>query len=326
MNSGCDHSSMVIGMSRQIFFFPFIFLFFFNFLVDTADSHDKVVVIPLTKEKVIEPSAPLPAAKEIPNSAYRPGVFTFTTIDNVTGLEWQRVDDNTLRNWESALLYCSTLEFGNYQDWRLPSISELQSLVDYREAYPAINSTAFPNTDKEKYWSSTNNSTLGNRGYTVDFEAGSIETDLKSVGYYVRCVRNGQEYNSNGPYQVNENGTVTDISTGLVWQRGSESNKSYSFAVSYCDNLPLAGGGWRLPNVKELFSIRDHRLRTLMVDANAFPNSSSFLHWTTTSYYINGSKAWTILFNSAAGSESGTPTGWVRAENRTSGYHVRCVR
>jgi len=42
-----------------------------------------------------------------------------------------------------------------YTDWRLPTIQELFTLVDYSRCNPAIDTTIFPNTEASSYWSST---------------------------------------------------------------------------------------------------------------------------------------------------------------------------
>ncbi len=308
-------------MKKQIFLYLNFALFaVFCFPINQAVSHNSVVVIPVTKEKQIEPFAPVTVDKEIPESVYINGGFTIT--DTVTGLEWQRVDDNTARTYNDAYAYCIQLGNVNYAghaDWRLPSIWELQSIVDYREAYPAINTNAFPNTNKVEYWSSTIDERSAELAYAVDFEDGAIHDSVsKNEQYLTRCVRSGAQYDTNGPYIQGESGTVHDLSTGLVWQREIENQeRSYSYAIAYCDQLPLDGGGWRLPNVKELASLYDYRLDDPMFDTTAFPGSESFgIYWTSTSYYIDGSNAWRIGFF----------WGYITPDVRTVKHFVRCVR
>lgn len=54
-----------------------------------------------------------------------------TVTDNATGLMWQQADDGSSRDWEDALSYAESIELVGYDDWRLPSAKELQSIVDY---------------------------------------------------------------------------------------------------------------------------------------------------------------------------------------------------
>jgi hypothetical protein len=45
-------------------------------------------------------------------------------------------------NWESAKKYCKDLTIGQRKDWRLPTIQELLSIVDYSKFDPALDSSA----------------------------------------------------------------------------------------------------------------------------------------------------------------------------------------
>lgn len=60
-------------------------------------------------------------------------------------------------------------------------------------------------------------------------------------------------------FQKNEDGTITDINTGLMWQ-AVPTSKGYDWqgAFDYCEDLNLGGyNDWRMPTAKELFSISD---------------------------------------------------------------------
>jgi hypothetical protein len=115
-----------------------------------------------------------------------------TITDNDTGLTWQKQDDATTRNWTNALAYCNANTAGlPGSGWRLPSVLELQSIVDFSTANPAINSTYFPSTQSNFYWSATTYQYPGNQynAWLVYFYDGVTSSRNKSVGYYVRCVR-----------------------------------------------------------------------------------------------------------------------------------------
>ncbi len=60
-------------------------------------------------------------------------------------------------------------------------------------------------------------------------------------------------------YVDNGDQTITDLNTGLMWQQiPALEGMSWEEAKEYCENLELAGyDDWRLPNIKELFSISD---------------------------------------------------------------------
>jgi hypothetical protein len=65
-----------------------------------------------------------------------------TITDKATGLMWQQADDGTARDWEEALAYAESLELAGHTNWRLPSIKELQGIVDYTRAPDITNSPA----------------------------------------------------------------------------------------------------------------------------------------------------------------------------------------
>lgn len=86
-----------------------------------------------------------------------------TITDTETGLMWTQNDSGVLLDWENALLAAETLSLAGYTDWRLPSVKELQSIVDYSGLFPAID-TLFSCTpivneagddDYGYYWSNT---------------------------------------------------------------------------------------------------------------------------------------------------------------------------
>jgi len=93
--------------------------------------------------------------------------------------------------WCSALAYCENLDFAGHNDWRLPDLRELQSLVDYgRTAGPAIDS-AF-GTLSDLYWSSTYNARLTNYVWDINFGNGLISQFNTAEDHcnFVRAVRN----------------------------------------------------------------------------------------------------------------------------------------
>lgn len=104
-----------------------------------------------------------------------------TVGDTRTGLTWRRTPSQDTMIWEAAKTYCVS-------PWRLPTIRELESIVDYRVSSPAIDVQAFPNTPSAAFWSSSPCAYF-NYAWMVYFGHG--ESDPIDVGSYnrVRCVR-----------------------------------------------------------------------------------------------------------------------------------------
>ena len=105
-----------------------------------------------------------------------------TVRDNKTGLTWEQSPMNLTYAFTTAKLACTN-------GWRVPTIKELQSLIDYaRSGAPKIDTAYFPGTQSNYYWSSTPRVGTSEAWY-VDFETGSAFTQVNSLGGYVRCVR-----------------------------------------------------------------------------------------------------------------------------------------
>lgn len=73
---------------------------------------------------------------------------------------------------------------------------------------------------------------------------------------YFRFVRGNKQYGKNN-FIDNGNGTISDLATGLMWQKADDGNTyTWKEALRYADDLKLAGyEDWHLPNAKELQSI-----------------------------------------------------------------------
>jgi hypothetical protein len=115
-------------------------------------------------------------------------------------------------------------------------------------------------------------------------------------------------------------GTVTDTATKLVWQQAVDpAQYTWAQAQSYCAGLALAGGGWRVPSVKELMTLVDFSvaLPAPAIDATAFPGMPSPpFFWSSSPLVAAPSSAWYVYFD--YGSTNATVV--------TTSYHVRCVR
>jgi hypothetical protein len=131
-----------------------------------------------------------------------------TVTDTVTGLMWDKCPYDQTANdcsggsafrftWANALVQTVALNGINYKghnDWRLPSIRELESLVKIGLTHPAIDDVAFPNTDlSQSYWSSTL-AVHDSSAWAVPFQTGDVATldwSLQANNSFVRVVRNG---------------------------------------------------------------------------------------------------------------------------------------
>ena len=106
-----------------------------------------------------------------------------TWVDHKTGLEWHW--EVSYLTWKEALNYAKSL--GN--DWRVPAIEELETLLDRSKYAPAMREEV-PFKDVSHYWSSTPYASYHkDYAWFVNFNDGQVSYYDKTVSYYVRCVR-----------------------------------------------------------------------------------------------------------------------------------------
>ncbi len=161
---------------------------------------------------------------------------------------------------------------------------------------------------------------------------------------YVRCVNiffTEEELPTIGSYEDNQDGTVTDNGTGLIWMQDTAdinndntiTNSVYPYgdltpwgdAMQWCEDSNFAGySDWRLPNIKELASLIDMKRYNPAIN-------SSFFQCQTDNGYVSSttdtSRPISILY---ASSSTGGIWSYLRNNGCTvseiGGYYVRCVR
>lgn len=146
-----------------------------------------------------------------------------TITDSKTDLMWKQclegVDGDNCENnspstftWQEALQQPGTVNvngFAGYNDWRLPNIRELLSIVEVQCFEPAINATRFPNIPSSNVWSGSNATRFPNTptssvwsgspsavspdyAWSVLFNYGLSYTPYRYNNLAVRLVRGGQ--------------------------------------------------------------------------------------------------------------------------------------
>lgn len=116
-------------------------------------------------------------------------------------------------------------------------------------------------------------------------------------------------------------GTVYDTKTKLTWQQAVQSNYTWSGAKTYCAGVgsTLGGSGWRLPTIKELYTIVEFSLSDLpRIDASAFPGTpadAADYFWSASPVSGSTNGAWGLYVSGLIGNF------WV--ENTA---YLRCVR
>jgi hypothetical protein len=137
---------------------------------------------------------PTPADANAPAGRYvvaNGGTSNGTVYDTKTKLTWQQTISSISHTWADAKTYCTGVgsSLGG-TGWRLPTLKELQSLVDYSQATPPmIDSTAFPEAPSGLFWSASRLVGPLSNAWGVGFGDGTTYGDGFSNTNYVRCVR-----------------------------------------------------------------------------------------------------------------------------------------
>jgi hypothetical protein len=121
-------------------------------------------------------------------------------LDKETGLVWETSPDIGTFTWSEAQQRCNTLDTGGRMGWRLPTLQELETLVDPSQSNPALPlGHPFSNVQSAYYWSSTGRFVNPDRVWDVCFSgctSGTVSNGLRAgTGLnhlHVWCVRGGQ--------------------------------------------------------------------------------------------------------------------------------------
>ena len=226
-----------------------------------------------------------------------------TISDNVTGLMWTQtldlngdgsIDSNDKLTLKEALSKISSVNTGDYTDWRIPTIKELYSLINFNGIDPKLDQTTnlHPFIDTTYFEFGYGDSSAGER--TIDTQVGTqtvyvdktfigfqtmfgvnfadgrikgypLAVSMTSIGeskFYFYYVRGNKAYGVNN-FRDNGDKTISDTATKLMWsQDDSGTGMSWEEALVWVQEKNAANylgyRDWRLPNAKELQSIVDY--------------------------------------------------------------------
>jgi hypothetical protein len=228
-----------------------------------------------------------------------------TLTDSVTDLMWQRsadsdgdgdIDAADKLSYTQAQSYCEDLSLAGYDDWRLPDIKQLYSLIDFRgidpSGYTGSDSTGLvPFIDSGFFAFSYGDTLAGERIIDAQYASSTlyaayVDNDaeamlfgvnfadgrIKSYGlnlfgrdkvFYVICVRGNARYGGND-FVDHGDGTISDQASGLMWARAdSGQGRDWAATLDWVARQNAASylgyDDWRLPNAKELQGLVDYR-------------------------------------------------------------------
>jgi hypothetical protein len=213
-----------------------------------------------------------------------------TVSDLNTGLVWAKARGSKV-TWKDAVAGAGRCRVGGHDDWRMPTVKELYSLINFNGGFHITVSRSTPYIDTRYFdfryggegerpidcqdWSATEyvGATMNGNAtvFGVNFADGRIKGYPKMKNrrggasanrLYARYVRGNPRYGRND-FHDNGDGTVTDRATGLVWSkadsgRGMDWGGALAWVQARNKESYLGHDDWRLPNAKELQSIVDY--------------------------------------------------------------------
>jgi len=259
------------------------------------------------------------------------------TKDNVTNLIWSLESGygiwdpyaiTTLPGISNTAIRC-----GFSTGWRLPTRRELLSIVHNGTVDPAIDTGYFPGTSRAYYWSNdTYAPNPAAKAWYVVFSDGNANAIKGKIFNNVVRLVHGTPL-PDAALTDNGDGTVTDTTTGLMWDQCSQGQSGVGCATGTVTAMTWSAAltravtantanykghnDWRLPNRKELESIVDITATNPAIDLTAFPATpASSYYWSSTTYTSNPGAAWFVFFLD----------GYTFAFSKSNGYSVRLVR
>jgi len=233
--------------------------------------------------------------------------------DETTGLAWQgelpeaptgciNTSPGTC-SWTEAILYCDGLQYAGFDDWRIPTVTELVSLLSIKGNSPFVETTYFPGTSTlTPFWSSQRFITTGETmAWNVHFGEILVEPANATIALHVRCVRN-MFYQPGHPAERYTKSTywTVDNYTGLKWQSGATATPyttTWEFALADCEQSQHGGyTQWRLPNIKELHSLVDYARQWPAAHSEVIDPLFEEVYWSSTSYPLQPDMALTVDF------------------------------
>jgi hypothetical protein len=116
---------------------------------------------------------------------------TLTWSDPKTGLEWQYVYAGEM-SWSEAIEYAKSLSLNGKDDWRIPTVLELDTLLDRKTLFDKMRPDMrkdVPFRDTLSYWSSTTFADDTKNAWIMMFDGAYVLSYYKRNTYNVRCVR-----------------------------------------------------------------------------------------------------------------------------------------
>lgn len=241
-----------------------------------------------------------------------------------------------------AVDYCENLSESGHDDWRLPTISELRSLIQNCEETKIGGSCGVADNclsqndcqnkacdgckdktvqysklgDEGFFWSSSFRSESSDNAWYVDFTYASIHSHSDSKKS-IRCVRGRNSITQSSETIKPVAKEQIPATSKLQWAKRAAKPLNWNQAIDYCENLSESGhSDWRLPSIDELKNAK----------MGSYDENEEDIHlWSSSETNQGNDSVWVIDPNNEAVSEGKQTDAYCR---HGYCYHntVRCVR
>jgi hypothetical protein len=118
---------------------------------------------------------------------------SYVNDNNSTLASLYYLPDIKYATWDESIVYCDNLNLSGYDDWRLPTLKELNSLIVEERVYPQIKIDPIffftISSELTGYWSTTPRKNFPGLAMRVNYFDGKEYVGVKTTSFYVRCVR-----------------------------------------------------------------------------------------------------------------------------------------
>lgn len=255
--------------------------------------------------------------------------------NNITGQIWEvkKISNmSNLYNFSNAWDYKRQINqtgLCGYTDWRVPTVKELNSILDRSCTNPSIDTEYFPHTQSTHpmsstpgYWTSTPK--IDTRPYIleswgVNFDFGVTMNYARDFFLFVRLVRGDKYYDFFDYSKLDASGSllaannsnhscVQDNHSGLIWEVKTLANMDNEYTF---DEIPAyiqqinqdnfcGHSDWRLPTVDELITLVDYSASSPSIKTEYFPNNNSKGYWASSSNSSDNHDSWAVYTGGAA--------------------------
>ena len=312
--------------------------------VDTADLPEGISRLPMTGIRLsIHPLDDAATQAGLPRIYVRDDALEIVE-DRVNGLVWED-SAHVEREYDRdhyADQYCSGLEIGGIDNWRIPSRLELVFLLNHHrfDDDGSLIDPVFQYTGEEFFADDFNSySRITLYDSTVNFENGKLLPE-STTGANVRCVSGEKKFESVFFKPFGQDITVDRVNR-LMWQDDAQiltNNASWVEALESCEAMELAGhSDWRLPNFNESQTLMrefDHHV-TEDAPSDVFLNVPETRFWSaSTATHYSGRAHTKDLYNQywQFKYQSEVASGWIGAhihqnmELQREPSPFRCIR